>query len=118
MADEDKLLVEDMEKALTVLADAWHAEWCRTHEDRPDYIDAFIAGALHGQSRTEREYSVQLSWLQVTKLRAWLGEPRWNPGDNWAVTPNGSLPLGRVNFEAVMGGGILVRTQPYRSTDG
>ncbi len=31
----------------------------------------------------------------------------------WMKSPNGSLRFGRVCFEAVVGGGILVRTDPY-----
>lgn len=31
----------------------------------------------------------------------------------WMARPNGSHPIGRVNFEAVAGGGLLVRTDPY-----
>jgi hypothetical protein len=41
------------------------------------------------------------------------------PGDmdalrGWLANPSGSLTCGRVTFEAVENGGILVRTWPYR----
>jgi hypothetical protein len=32
----------------------------------------------------------------------------------WMERPNGSLRIGRVTFEAVEGGAIWVRTDPYR----
>jgi hypothetical protein len=53
--------------------------------------------------REDREYVIQLSARQVARLRAWL------------EFPNGGLPLDRVTFEAVEGGGILVRSDPYRA---
>lgn len=50
----------------------------------------------------DREHLTELNPGGTGKLRAWL------------ASPNGSLTMGRVTFEAVAGGGILVRTQPYR----
>lgn len=31
----------------------------------------------------------------------------------WMASPNGSHRIGRVNFEAVVGGGLMIRTDPY-----
>ena len=47
------------------------------------------------------EHITELNPGGVDKLRAWL------------VRPSGSLSMGRVTFEAVEGGGILVRSRPY-----
>ena len=47
------------------------------------------------------EHITELNPGGVDKLRGWL------------VRPNGSLTMGRVTFEAVEGGGVLVRTLPY-----
>jgi len=49
------------------------------------------------------EHNVQLNREQAAKLRAWL------------ATPNGSCSLGdRLTVESVEGGGLLVRTRPWR----
>jgi hypothetical protein len=52
------------------------------------------------------EHIVQISARDVDLLRSWL---------EW---PNGSFGVGkrkdRVTFEAVQGGGVLVRTLPYK----
>ena len=51
----------------------------------------------------DREHLVQLNANQVEILRGWL---------EW---PNGSLRINdRLVLNAVVGGGILVRTDPYR----
>lgn len=50
---------------------------------------------------TAREHIVQLNPDQRQSLQTWLKHP------------NGSLRLGRACFEAVQGGGILIRTDAY-----
>ena len=47
------------------------------------------------------EHIVELNHVMVATLREWLNRP------------NGACPMGRVNFEAVEGGGIRIRTEPY-----
>lgn len=47
------------------------------------------------------EHIVELSPEQRRVLSLWLN------------APNGGCVIGRVTFEAVEGGGILVRTEPY-----
>lgn len=42
-----------------------------------------------------------------------LNPPGTDKLRKWLVRPSGSLTMGRVTFEAVAGGGILVRTQSY-----
>lgn len=51
--------------------------------------------------RSIPRHIVQLSRGQTEQLRAWL------------VRPNGAHSHPRVTFEAVVDGGILVRTSPY-----
>lgn len=51
------------------------------------------------------EHIVKVQPRDMEALRAWL------------VRPNGSHGRGRVTFEAVEDGGILVRTQPFRPGD-
>lgn len=58
-------------------------------------------GRWRAATGREREHEVQLSRAQAITLACWL------------TSPNGSLPLGRVTFEAVEGGGILVRTRAW-----
>ena len=53
------------------------------------------------ESPQDREHIVQLSAGQCRELVAWLGHA------------SGSRPLGRVTFEAVEGGGVLVRTRAW-----
>lgn len=48
------------------------------------------------------EHSVELNNAERIKLARWLERP------------NGAFITRRATFEAVEGGGILVRTQPYR----
>jgi hypothetical protein len=53
----------------------------------------------------DREHVVELSRAQVARLISWL------------QASNGSLTLGpRLSVNAVEGGGVLVRTEPYRAT--
>lgn len=51
---------------------------------------------------TNREHVAQLTPAERAALLEWLEHP------------NGSLSMGRVTFEAVENGGLLVRTEPYR----
>jgi hypothetical protein len=51
------------------------------------------------------EHIIQLSSAEKSKLALWL------------TRPNGSCPLNRVTFEAVTGGGILVRTRGYEGEE-
>lgn len=48
------------------------------------------------------DHIVELNASQLRQLERWL----WRP--------SGSLALGRVTFEAVSGGGLLVRTRPFQ----
>ena len=50
----------------------------------------------------DREHIVDLNAAEVARLREWLARP------------NGSHGRGRVHFNAVEGGGVMVRTHPYR----
>jgi len=52
------------------------------------------------------EHVVDIHPRDMWALRAWL------------VRPNGSHNIGRVTFEAVENGGIMVRTRPYSHEDG
>jgi hypothetical protein len=54
-----------------------------------------------GRPAADGEHLTELNPVGVDRLRTWLARP------------NGSLTMGRVTFEAVAGGGILVRTKPY-----
>jgi len=70
-----------------------------------------VLGRVPGETVTEwyeytppvpdREHVTELNPAGAGKLRAWLEHP------------SGGLSMGRVTFEAVSGGGILVRTAPY-----
>lgn len=51
--------------------------------------------------QARREHLVDVPYRHMANLRAWLERP------------NGSHNIGRVTFEAVEGGGVLVRTLPY-----
>lgn len=51
----------------------------------------------------DREHIVTVPASRMDDLRKWL---------EW---PNGGIRIGRVCFEAVENGGILVRTDPYRT---
>lgn len=54
---------------------------------------------------TDREHIVQLNRTDTIRL------------SEFAARPNGALRLGaRLTVEAVENGGLLVRTQPFRST--
>lgn len=54
----------------------------------------------------DRGHIVEIYQRDMDRLRAWLERP------------NGSLSVGRrVTLEAVGGGGILIRTRPYRLGD-
>lgn len=54
-------------------------------------------------SDRDREYIAELSRQERMELAEWL------------KNPSGGLRLGdRVTVESVVGGGILIRTQPYR----
>jgi len=53
----------------------------------------------------DREHIVQLNREETQRLRTWLERL------------NGGISLGRSTFEAVEGGGILVRTKPFRAGD-
>lgn len=48
------------------------------------------------------QHIVQVATSDMSRLRDWMSRP------------NGSLNLGRATLEAVVGGGILIRTRPYR----
>lgn len=48
------------------------------------------------------QHIVQVTTSDMSRLRDWMSHP------------NGSLNLGRATLEAVVGGGILIRTRPYR----
>lgn len=58
--------------------------------------------SAHPELRMRHEHIVELNPTQAGRLREWLDKP------------NGShRPTSRVGFEAVCGGGLLVRTKPY-----
>lgn len=50
----------------------------------------------------ERDHTVEIFPENMDRLRAWM------------ESPNGALCSARIIFESVEGGGILVRTSPYR----
>jgi hypothetical protein len=50
----------------------------------------------------DREHTVEVPARDRQRLASWLERP------------NGALTIGRVTFEAVENGGVLVRTQPFR----
>jgi hypothetical protein len=52
----------------------------------------------------EREYIVELNFKEKEELSRWLNRP------------NGGCYFTRASFELVEGGGILVRTRPYKPT--
>jgi hypothetical protein len=58
-------------------------------------VRSLVAGAL------QHEHQVQVTAADSARLTAWLRHP------------TGGLYLGRACFEAVEGGGILVRTRPW-----
>lgn len=64
-----------------------------TLEMTPQQCHRFRAG--------DREHIVQLNREETQRLRTWLERPK------------GGISLGRSTFEAVEGGGILVRTEPF-----
>lgn len=55
--------------------------------------------------RPDREHTVDVPAREMARLREWMARP------------NGSITFGRVGFDAVEGGGILVRTRPFRAGD-
>jgi hypothetical protein len=67
-------------------------------EDAADELEDWLR---HHPEAQDHEHVTELNPGGTDKLRAWLARPR------------GSLSMGRVTFEAVAGGGILVRTRPY-----
>lgn len=52
-----------------------------------------------------RQHVVTVHARDMNRLRRWLDRP------------NGGLRIGRVTFESVEDGGILVRTDPYTYTE-
>lgn len=74
-------------------------------QDEPDRTAPVIPEALNagapGHKSADREHLTELNPCGVDRLREWLARP------------DGALSMGRVTFEAVAGGGILVRTKPY-----
>lgn len=68
--------------------------------DAADAIALWLAEAL--DLLPDREHAVWLDPQQTAHVRTWLS------------APNGGIFAGRACFEAVSGGGICVRTAPYR----
>jgi hypothetical protein len=65
--------------------------------------DAFAAGEAAGEGR---EHIAALTADQAAALLQWLERP------------SGSISVGLAVFEAVTGGGVLVRTRPWRASRG
>lgn len=59
------------------------------------------AVSVHNVPAPDRQHLVDVPARSMDALREWLARP------------NGSFMAGRVSFDAVEGGGILIRTRPY-----
>jgi hypothetical protein len=68
-----------------------------------------LLDALQTMVMQDHEHAVQLGAGDVASLRRWLD----SPNGGWYLHAPGTL-VSRASFEAVDGGGVLVRTQPYR----
>lgn len=77
-----------------------HDELIELHR-RIDRASPERVTAMLEEYPAQREHIVQLNNNDRMKLLEWM------------KSPNGSHRIGRVNFEAVEGGGLLVRTDPY-----
>jgi hypothetical protein len=75
----------------------------KTNRQRIEAARELLEGTSFEVSFTakDREHNIQMSASEVRKLQEWLKRP------------SGSFGTGDVSFDAVQGGGILVRTQPY-----
>jgi len=78
--------------------------------DPADLFDmAFRAGVTaRGHVRKPGPHYVQVTAADTERLRQWLVHPN---GSSPRVGP----PTSRAHFDAVEGGGIAIRTDPYRA---
>ena len=91
---------------ITMVTPELKASW--KHEENLEKLREMISRASPGHVEemlnaypAQHDHHVQLSASDRAQLLAWLADP------------NGACIFQRVTFEAVVGGGVLVRTKPY-----
>lgn len=87
--------------------DAGLAMDCSCTLDDPRHVILELVREVENQRErasflADREHIVGIRADRMDDLREWM------------QSPNGGHPVGRVTFESVEGGGIWVRTRPYR----